>query len=408
MSRASQDNMRCTNMLSLLRCVRDHQPVSKNELKALTGLSWGSVSSMTAELVRKRIFSECPRTGISQVGRTPSDVSINSDYYCVMGIELNIGGISVILMNLNMETECTFSEAVRDTHKSAILAQAFDMADNLYNSLGDRRQYLLGIGIAMQGVVDAENGVSVFTPYFQEWSRVNLKRIFEERYHVPVYLDHSPNCQALYEKQLGVGKGFRDIIYIRIAASIGMALIINDALWRGADGNAGELGHVIVQPGGRKCACGKRGCLETVASSAGLLKIVKEHICNGEDSFLTLQYGITDPDRVNFELIYNAACRGDPFCVSLFQDMGVYLGTVVSSMINILNPTVVIFGGDLAQYENLFYPSMKEILEKNTWDYSNTNIIFSKTRQNTATIGAALNVVNRFYDGEFAWIFAKE
>lgn len=408
MSRASQDNMRNANMLSLMRCVRDHEPVSKNELKEFTNLSWGSISSMTAELVRKHIFLECPRTNTTKVGRTPSDVLIDPNYYCIIGIELNIGGISAVIMNLNMETEITSSEPVRDTSKDAVLSQVFEMTDRLYLSLGERKQYLLGIGIAMQGAVDAENGVSIFTPYFKDWRNINLQEIFSERYHVPAYLEHSPNCQALYEKQLGVGKGFKDIVYVRISASIGMSVIINDMLWRGADGNAGELGHIIVNPGGRKCVCGRQGCLETVASSFGLLNTVKEHIRDKKDTFITLQYGVMDPDKINFELIYNAACRGDPFCVKLFQDMGTHLGSAVSAMINLLNPTVVIFGGDLAQYESLFFPTMKEVLEKNTWDYSNRNVIFSKSHQNTATIGAALIVANRFYDGEFTWIFSKE
>ncbi len=93
-------------------------------------------------------------------------------------------------------------------------------------------------------------------------------------------------------------------------------------------------------------------------------------------------------------MIYNAACRRDPFCVKLFQDMGTYLGSAVSTMISLINPTVLIFGGDLAQYESLFFPSMKEVLEKNTWDYSNRNVIFSKSHQNTTTIGAVLIVAN--------------
>lgn len=406
MTKASKDDMRNANLLTLLHCIQHNAPISKNELKELTGLSWGTVSGLTSELTRKGVIVEGIRSVSMQVGRTPALASINPDYCYAIGLELNTDGITVALMNLKMEIEEMYSEPVRDNAKASVLSQSFHVLDTFLDSIGSKKDRLLGIGISMQGIVDSIGGISVYSPYFSDWSNVNLKQIYSDRYHINTYLEHSPICQALYEKQIGVGKGLHDIVYIRASSGIGMCIMINDTVIRGADGNAGEFGHIIVEPNGRQCACGKRGCLETVASTKALIEMAQEHVQARKDTMLISEYGVTDPKKIDMELIYNAACRGDAFCLGLFRNVGNHLGAAISTLINIMNPRVIILGGALAQYESLFTPTLTAVLEERVWAYSNRSILYSRSRQNTAVIGAALNVINRFYAGEYSELFS--
>ena len=406
MTKASKDDMRNANLLTLLQCIQHNAPISKNELKELTGLSWGTVSGLTSELTRKGVIIEGTRSVSMQVGRTPALASINPNYCYAIGLELNTDGITVALMNLKMEIEEMYSEPIRDNAKASVLSQSFHVLDTFLDSIGSKKDRLLGIGISMQGIVDSIGGISVYSPYFSDWSNVNLKQIYSDRYHINTYLEHSPICQALYEKQIGVGKGLHDIVYIRASSGIGMCIMINDTVIRGADGNAGEFGHIIVEPNGRRCACGKRGCLETVASTKALMEMAQEHVQARKDTMLISEYGVTDPKKIDMELIYNAACRGDAFCLGLFRNVGKHLGAAISTLINIMNPRVIILGGALAQYESLFTPTLTAVLEERVWAYSNRSILYSRSRQNTAVIGAALNVINRFYVGEYSELFS--
>lgn len=406
MTKASKDDMRNANLLTLLQCIQHNAPISKNELKELTGLSWGTVSGLTSELTRKGVIIEGTRSVSMQVGRTPALASINPNYCYAIGLELNTDGITVALMNLKMEIEEMYSEPIRDNAKASVLSQSFHVLDTFLDSIGSKKDRLLGIGISMQGIVDSIGGISVYSPYFSDWSNVNLKQIYSDRYHINTYLEHSPICQALYEKQIGVGKGLHDIVYIRASSGIGMCIMINDTVIRGADGNAGEFGHIIVEPNGRQCACGKRGCLETVASTKALIEMAQEHVQARKDTMLISEYGVTDPKKIDMELIYNAACRGDAFCLGLFRNVGKHLGAAISTLINIMNPRVIILGGALAQYESLFTPTLTAVLEERVWAYSNRSILYSRSRQNTAVIGAALNVINRFYVGEYSELFS--
>ena len=406
MTKASKDDMRNANLLTLLQCIQHNAPISKNELKELTGLSWGTVSGLTSELTRKGVIIEGTRSVSMQVGRTPALASINPNYCYAIGLELNTDGITVALMNLKLEIEEMYSEPIRDNAKASVLSQSFHVLDTFLDSIGSKKDRLLGIGISMQGIVDSIGGISVYSPYFSDWSNVNLKQIYSDRYHINTYLEHSPICQALYEKQIGVGKGLHDIVYIRASSGIGMCIMINDTVIRGADGNAGEFGHIIVEPNGRQCACGKRGCLETVASTKALIEMAQEHVQARKDTMLISEYGVTDPKKIDMELIYNAACRGDAFCLGLFRNVGKHLGAAISTLINIMNPRVIILGGALAQYESLFTPTLTAVLEERVWAYSNRSILYSRSRQNTAVIGAALNVINRFYVGEYSELFS--
>ena len=406
MTKASKDDMRNANLLTLLQCIQHNAPISKNELKELTGLSWGTVSGLTSELTRKGVIIEGTRSVSMQVGRTPALASINPNYCYAIGLELNTDGITVALMNLKMEIEEMYSEPIRDNAKASVLSQSFHVLDTFLDSIGSKKDRLLGIGISMQGIVDSIGGISVYSPYFSDWSNVNLKQIYSDRYHINTYLEHSPICQALYEKQIGVGKGLHDIVYIRASSGIGMCIMINDTVIRGADGNAGEFGHIIVEPNGRQCACGKRGCLETVASTKALIEMAQEHVQARKDTMLISEYGVTDPKKIDMELIYNAACRGDAFCLGLFRNVGKHLGAAISTLINIMNPRVIILGGALAQCESLFTPTLTAVLEERVWAYSNRSILYSRSRQNTAVIGAALNVINRFYVGEYSELFS--
>jgi len=165
-----------------------------------------------------------------------------------------------------------------------------------------------------------------------------------KRLDVPVMVDNDANLGALAEAAFGAGRDAGDLIYLKISSGIGAGLILNGRLYRGSAGLAGELGHVLVNPDGIVCRCGNRGCLETVAATGALVDLLRRS--HGDD--------LTVPAMIE------AAMQGDTGCRRVIGDAGRALGQVVATLLNVLNPEMLIVGGDLAGAGDLLLDGVRE------------------------------------------------
>src|SRR5205085_9280717 len=163
------------------------------------------------------------------------------------------------------------------------------------------------------------------------WVGVSAAEEMRRRLTLPITVDNDANLAALAEAAFGAGREASDLVYLMISSGIGAGLVLNGRLYRGADGLAGELGHVLVRPGGVVCRCGNRGCLETVVGTDALA------------ATLMAEHGPLDGRQ-----IARLALRGDTACRSAIAEAGCALGTAAATLVNVLNPELLIVGGDLA------------------------------------------------------------
>jgi predicted NBD/HSP70 family sugar kinase len=164
------------------------------------------------------------------------------------------------------------------------------------------------------------------------------------RLGVPVHLDNDANLGALAEVTLGAGQSARTAVYVQLSSGIGAGLIVDGRPYRGATGTAGEIGHVVVDEGGALCRCGNRGCLETVAATGALVDLLRR----------------SHGDNLTVEAMIEAARAGDAGCRRVIDDAGRALGQVVATLLNVLNPEMVIVGGDLAAAGDLLLDGIRE------------------------------------------------
>lgn len=394
----NHDIMRNENMLAVLRCIQENGPIYRKNVKDITGLSWGSISAIVNDLINKGIIIEV-KDSKSNKGRNPSVLDIYTVNSCVIGLDINIAGITAVQMDLKCYVIFSVHEAIIDRGRDNILKQAFLLVDSIIKRSAEESRKVLGIGIAMQGFVSCEEGVSRYSPYFEEWENVPLKELFQQRYNCPTFVDHSPNCMALYETWLGVAKGVRNLLYIRLGMSIGASIIIDNSIIRGFNGNAGEFGHITMKPDGEECSCGNRGCLETLSSGKSILNQLIKRVKNGEKTIIKELMGQRSIDDVDMETFYRAFHMNDGLCIRIMDEMALYLGIAISNAINLINPELVVIGGNLVQYESLFISNVKSIVEKRTWKFSKKNIMVSTSKNNTAAIGAGLIIIQNIFDG---------
>ena len=255
-----------------------------------------------------------------------------------------------------------------------------------------------GIAIAAAGILDIKNGIVTSSPNLPGWRNIHLREILSEKLGVRIHLINDASAAALGEHRLGAGKVLKNLVYLTVSTGIGGGIIINNELYIGTDGCAGELGHMIVEANGPLCKCGSYGCLEVMASGTALASKTAARIRNGEKSqVVDIVDGIIE--NITAEKVALAARKGDPLACDMVNRVAFYLGIGMSNIINIFNPEMIIIGGGMSKMgEMLLRPARKVVRERALkFPARNTNIVRARLGDNAGTIGAAISAFDNFY-----------
>lgn len=216
------------------------------------------------------------------------------------------------------------------------------------------------LSVVVPGTVNVAEGVVVKAPNVPCLDGFRLAAALESELEWPAILENDANAAALGEMWLGAGKGSRTLICVTLGTGVGGGIILDGKLWRGVDGSAGEIGHIGVDPfAGVACTCGSRGCLEVYASATAIVRMTREARPRYPNSMLHNTEDLTSAK------IYQAGKQGDELAIEVFRQMGVYLGIGLASLINVLNPEIVVIGGGLSNGWDLFEKHMhQQVIER--------------------------------------------
>ncbi len=367
-------DIRYENFKKIFQILLKHAPISRRNIQKLTGLSWGTVSMFTNELINHGFITEVPAVS-DQLGRIPKNLDVNRKSNFILTVDINISGITFLVASLNGKQLYTEIHTLNDNSKEYILEFIQQKIQVIL------RQYpaVIAIGISMQGLLDTRNGISLFSPYFQNWVNIPIQEIIHSYTNLPVFVFHDPDC--LMKNELHSNKIFtentQNCIIIRLDNGIGMSILINGQIYTGASGLAAELGHTTIQPNGAPCPCGKNGCLEAYCSGKGLLsRFVEISITNHYD-----KYTLKD--------IINKANNNDKRAVHVFENMGYYLGIAIANLINLFEPEIILFTGALTEQKHLFAPALeKQIKQAYHSDSYNTKILYNEFEPIAPCVGA--------------------
>lgn len=255
----------------------------------------------------------------------------------------------------------------------------------LYDRCSTERQPI-AIGIGVAGVIDATAGIVTQSPNFPAWSNFALaNKLTEAGISIPIAVENDANAVAMGELLFGAAKGIRNLIFLTLGTGVGGALILNGDLWRGQNGMAGELGHMVVFPDGRPCGCGSYGCLEQYASQVGLRHAVMERLLEIEDA----SQWINDPNLP--KIVADLAVSGNEAALECFEAMGYALGLALGTLLNVLNINHIGLGGGLAAAFPLFEVPMRHTVESHSFPavHANLNIFTGSLGRHAGILGAA-------------------
>ena len=205
---------------------------------------------------------------------------------------------------------------------------------------------LRALGVGAPGPIDIARGVLVHLPNLPGWRDVPLAAMLSAELGCPAILENDANAAALGEYAVGAGTGTRHMVYLTVSTGIGGGLVLDGRLYHGAQGTAGELGHMVLDEHGPPCGCGARGCLEALAAGPAIGRMGAEAIARGQASILA---ELTAAGHVTAEHVAAAAAAGDQAAAAVIARAGHYLGIGLSNIVNIFNPDAIVIGGGVAK-----------------------------------------------------------
>ncbi len=330
--------IRSINQSILLNLIRAHAPISRPQLATLSGLSQVTVIKITNNLIDRQLILE-KEYAESTGGRRAGLLEINPEGGFAVGLIPHWSSLNGVILNLNgdlvysQQWDITF----RDNSPQAIDLLVQCVKEMLHES-GVPREKIIGVGFGMAGLIDAERGCCIDS-WMMNWQNVEISRPLEDRLGIPVFLDNDVNCLAIYEKLFGQGQPYHHFLVVAIGQGVGLGIVVNGDLYRGAFGGAGEFGHIAVTTGGRLCECGNHGCLESYISESGIVKNYLEYVYS---TTYSLEKGIQEPTI--FEVVERAR-NGDEAAIAAFQRAGILLGVSLANLVNIFNPECVMLSG---------------------------------------------------------------
>jgi glucokinase-like ROK family protein len=391
---ADQESVRKVNSSLVLNALRLHAPVSRAELAAITQLNRSTISNIVNILIEDGLVLEVD-TMESKIGRPGIALALKPDGGAVIGVEIGVGFISVILTDFVANVLWRqWVETSPAKPQIEIVSEAEKLIDQAIFFAREKYLRILGIGLGVPGLVDVQKGELLFAPNLG-WRNVPLRLMWNQRFHLPLYVENEANLAALGEYYFGVGREVENLIYLSSGVGLGGGLIINGKLFKGEYGFAGEIGHIQRDPQGEQCGCGRRGCWETQVGPRAVLRRVRNAIEADPDNPL-IQYFDGELNNLTFRKIVECALHGDQLCRSAMEEVGKKLGTGIADLANIFNPEIVIVGGAFSYGREILLPVLEETISKETLPAvkQNLRVEFSEHGADACVLGAIAVVLD--------------
>lgn len=335
---------------AVFEAVLTRGPLSRRDAARLTGLSAASVTKLVKPMISHGYLIENVReAGVP--GRPQIPLQVDASRHHAVGIKLMDGEIVGVVADLHAEVQSSHRMKYRDTTPEGVLSAIDEMTGILLQRTPVERERLLGIGIGLGGHVNGATGVVVESP-FLGWRDVPLRQLVADRMNLPVVIENDVNTLAVAEQWFGAGSSFPSFALVTIGVGVGCALVLDGQLWRGVSGAAGEFGHMVVDPEGPECHCGKKGCLEAVVGDAAIAGAMSA----------AAGRRITKVSQV-----VARAHAGDLDAQQVFTQAGLALGRAIAALLNLLNPPLVILSGEGITASDLFIDALRAELDRDAF-----------------------------------------
>lgn len=374
-----------SNRSRVLRELYFRGPSGRSRLSRDTGLSPATVANIVAELTAEGIVLEAGLDE-SQVGRPSAILKVDPTYGSFIGVDLGETQVQVELFDLTLaKAAAAVYPLLPEQNEPATLVELIVRGvRQVQETAGVGDEDVLGIGIGVPGIVERSHEVSVHVPGWG-WRDAPLMAMLAEHLTLPIFMENGAKALAQAEMWFGAGRGFNQLAVLLIGTGVGSGIFVDGGAYRGATNSAGELGHTLIERKGRRCRCGRRGCLEAYVGAPGII---------GRFAELQPASPLVDPgdDMRTIASLLEAAKRGDRAAAIVIAETAELLGEGIVNLVNLVNPAVVVIGGWVGvRLGGHMLPTIKRTVEASSLSETlkSTRIVLGQLHDDAVAMGAA-------------------
>lgn len=344
--------------IKTLELIKNSNGISRSELAKELNITPAGVGKVVNRFLENGIIEETS-VGVSTGGRRPLILKINEKKIgAILGVSLAPRFIQIVLGDISGK----ILKSKKYSLKKRLLEKEhniLELTEKLIEREIKKNSDISIISVVMNGMVDSENGISIFSPHYN-WKNINLKRRFEDRFRVKVFVENDVRAMALTEKIFGSCKENQNFVVMNIGDGVGGSIFLNDAPYHGYGSISGELGHMVVRRNSsEKCSCGKKGCLETEVSNVAIIKKITSQI--KLNNYSSLKNILIEKGALTINDILKGVAEKDMLTFNIVIDAINMIATAIDGIISVINPEKIVLFGEIFQNRFLFETLVNEI-----------------------------------------------
>jgi predicted NBD/HSP70 family sugar kinase len=388
--------MASASVLNILRTIKERGTISRTDLQHLTGLSWGTITNTTRDLLNRNLIRE-EGAFSTKAGRKPVCLAINPSTHSLVGLDVGYGIVRCLVLNLAGET-LAYEEARFEPGDlpATVLERGAAMVKRSLALPAVASRMCLGVGVAVPGYLDVKRGVVRFISRMPVWKDVPVREQLQRMIDTVVRVEHDPNCLALAERWFGEAGRAEHVLCLHLGDGVGMGILTDGQVYRGSQQFAGEFGHMTIDPTGPACSCGDHGCVEAYCSVPAL----REFVASKPERQSAALRDIFAKSAPTIAQMAAAAHHGDEAAKSGFERLGTYLGIGVANLVDLFNPDLIVLSGPMTAAPELFMPGLGREVEKHACAHSSRQMLISRLGERAMAMGACGTVLQSIFDEE--------
>lgn len=389
------------NKRNVLDCIQEKQPINRSAIAQMVGLSIPAVMTITDELLKKGIIQSVGKVG-SGVGKHPELFTICGEHFRYVGVDVGRLTIRVVITGQDGEVLASTKRPTENVEEPLKCVE--NMSDQIretINKSGVDTDTIVGICVAMPGLIESDTGTVIFSPDFG-WRDIPLQKWVQDRVgDIHVVVRNANRAQARWETRPGRNNKESTVFCVGLGYGIGSGIISNGEMYYGSSGTSGEIGHIIVNPSGPVCLCGNNGCLEAVASGRAIAEQAMHIVKTGSDTVIAKLCKGKIED-ITAKTVFDAAMLQDEIAMRLIDQAAKYIGIALATAINMLDPDIIYLCGGMMKNGDDFFNRIKKYTRERQMHLAGRHVVIQKgsTDELNVARGATLMIQDSGYEFE--------
>ncbi|MCE0556727.1 ROK family protein [Motilimonas sp. E26] len=388
---ANVDLIKQVNSAAVYRLVDSQGPISRVKIAEVSQLAPASVTKITRQLIEHGLIKEVAQQA-STGGRRAISLTTETSKFHFVAAKIGRRLLTLSLYDLSGKEIVGIQLPIQVTEQDDLVEFLCQTLADFIDEYARKTKKLIAIAVTLSGLVNPQSGIVIYTPRYN-MRNCPLADIISRRFSMPAFVGNDTRAMALAEHYFGASNDCDDSILITIHHGTGSGIMSRGQVFLGSNRNVGEIGHIQIDPLGKRCHCGNYGCLETVASNEAIVEQVKQYIEEGRQSSL-------GGKQIDISSICQAANKGDALAISVLTNVGKYLGQAIAIMVNLFNPEKVLIAGEIMAADQVLLPAIKQCVHHQSLPSFHDNLpIVPAKFQKQPTMGGFALVKRVLLDG---------